>query len=249
MSGEFTTIVGLDDEHFQELKISYQSWSKYRPDLMAQPMTFVCDSGQGSASYWEAKVKQFGHPSHSVQMFDGTHLRGVGASQREVMLTALVWAAAQVETQFFLKLDTAAVAVSRGAAVQRDWWNSGRAFVSHRWGFTRPSRFIAQLNSWADGVPTLAKHEAPLIELPNDLEDKVYHRRIQSFIMFGTVDFARAVWSMICLDSLQRLPCASQDTLLWYVAERMGWPYVTLNFKRLGWKHGRGALRGWNGAS
>lgn len=237
-----TVMVGVDAEHLPELKCAWESWRRNRKQLLKQKILFVCDSGGGSWRDWSHQLGFCSNPNVTGVVWDGEYLRRQGADQREVMLTGLVWGASLINTTHYIKIDTDTVATVRGKWLDEEWLDDSYAFTSHRWGFTRPSSFIRALDCWADSVPELQASQRPVKELPSDPTARVRHARIQSWFLLGTTRFAKVVWELVERDG-GRMPCPSQDTLLWYVAERMNWPYKRVNFKRLGWDHGRGALR------
>ena len=237
-----TIVVGVDDEHVKELEVSYQSWVVNRPQMLDDQILFVCDANQGSWNDWSRRLNFCQHSNARAVLFDGNNLRQDGADQREVMLTGLIWGAAKVDTKWYVKIDTDTVAARSGEWVRDEWRNESYAFCSHRWGFTRPASFISQLDEWAESIPDLACCDKPVHPLPSDLSERVSHPRIQSWWLLGTSEFARLVWKWVGEGS-RRMPCPSQDTLLWYVAHRLGMPYHRMNMKKQGWSHGRRALR------
>ena len=242
-----TNVIGIDLEHLDELRVSSQSWRAYKPQEIERPTLFVCDGSQGTEQDWIQRLKWYDSVDKRVITFDDKYLRGVGATQREVMLTAITYALTLVETDWWVKIDTDTVANGAGEWIESEWLSSNLAFVSHRWSYTKPAAFIKQLDGWSLSVPELRRNQRPAIELPDDLSQRVGHARIQSIVMLGRRSFARTVWGMIERGDELRMPCPSQDTLMWYVAERMKFKYEAINLKRRGWAHGRGAMREWTG--
>jgi len=169
-------------------------------------------------------------------------MREAGATQREYMLTGLMWAAGSVvDTQYYLKLDTDTVAKTEGDLFDPQWIKRDIAYASHRWGYTKPAKFIRDCKRWADDVEELRMRPEVSVQLPESLKQRVYHPRIQSFYFLASTHYTRKVWEW-CAKG-QRLPCPSQDTTMWYCADRMKWPVVRVNMKRRGWSHGRNALK------
>jgi hypothetical protein len=240
-----TVLVGIDDSHVGEMEVAWGSWRLNRAQILGERLMFVCDRAGGSWRDWSRRLSFCDHPEITAIMWDGDHLREQGADQREVMLTGLVWAAARIKTTHYVKIDTDTVAVQPGEWIDPEWTDETYAFTSHRWGYTRPSSFISALDDWSETVPELAGGNPPVKSLPDNPRARVRHRRIQSWFLLGTTRFARLVWGMIERGG-GRMPCPSQDTILWYVAERMGWPYQRVNLKARGWDHGRHALKRWH---
>ena len=237
-----TVVIGVDNEHVLELEIAYRSWVANRPQMLNEHFMFVCDGNGGDLVGWTKRLEFCRQPKSKVVLFDGNALRRAGANQREVMLTGLVWGSAKVQTKWYVKIDTDTVADQAGEWIRDEWRDEMFAFHSHKWGFTRPALFISQLDEWAESVPDLACCDKPLQSLPSDLSQRVSHPRIQSWWLLGSSEFARLVWKLVG-EGEKRMPCPSQDTLLWYVAHRLGMPYKRMNMKKYGWSHGRGAIR------
>tara|TARA_R110000824_G_scaffold120382_4_gene275651 strand:- start:4652 stop:5404 length:753 start_codon:yes stop_codon:yes gene_type:complete len=243
-------MVGVDEGHLPELEIAWESWRRNRKALLKEKILFVCDSAGGSWKEWSRKLAFCSNKNITGVVWNGDHLREKGADQREVMLTGLVWGASRIDTDYYIKIDTDTIATPLTGNESRrrygwlpgEWFDDDLAFTSHRWGYTRPSSFIRALDEWAEGVPELRENPCPVLNLPDNPEARVSHPRIQSWFLIGTTRFARVVWEMV-LKNGGRMPCPSQDTLLWYVAERMDWPYKRSNLKKRGWDHGRRALR------
>ena len=247
MERRITNVIGVDNEHLEELRISYQSWQVNKPELAAHPTLFICDAAQGGEADWLNRLGWYKAESVELHVFDGDYLRDKGATQREVMLTAITHGLTKVRTDWWLKIDTDTVATESGKWMDEQWLTSDPTFVSHRWGYTKPAAFIKRLDDWADNIPSMSKFERPEVELPDDLTQRVHHRRIQSILMLGKKSFADVVWRMVTSGGSDRMPCPSQDTLMWYVAERLKMKYIAANLKRFGWSHGRRALKSWTG--
>lgn len=164
----------------------------------------------------------------------------VAADQREKMVTGFVHIPArEVGTPWYLKLDTDTVATASGAWIEPTWFTSdvsGRVpvFVAAKWSYSKPRDVIARLDAWGDDVHPL-KTFSPLRLIPSDEKNRVYHHRIISWIFFGRTDWTRTIVNWIGRDG--RLPCPSQDTLLFYCAKRCGDRIVRERMTDYGWRH------------
>ena len=232
MAVEFTTVVGVDEEHLAELKLVWPTWAKHRPEILRNPLLFICDSVNG-LDFWKEKL--------SFVTADAVELVLWGLSdvdQREKMLTGLVFAAAEhVRTPWYLKLDTDTVAVTPSQWIDSQWFEpdeQGRqpSFIASPWGYTKPPDAIDRLDAWAATVPELAAFP-PLAITPLPAANSVPHARIISWCFFGNTASTRSA-AALCKG---RLPVPSQDTYLWYVAQCRGEFFRRVPMKQFGWEH------------
>ena len=238
MIPDFTTVLGVDREHLEELRIVWPTWRLHRPEILSRPLMMICDSADPS-TVWERELDFLGHSQCKIVLWDLA-----GAGQREKMFNGLVLATARhVTTPWYLKLDTDAVAVSAAEWIDTNWFlpdERGRtpAFVSSPWGYTKPPDAIDQLDDWGDTIPQLA--DFPRLNLsPRPGASFVAHPRIIGWCFFG-----HTLWTQKAAGLCgSRLPVASQDTFLWYVAHRQGDFYRRVAMKRYGWDHVGGIKR------
>ena len=52
---DFTTVVGVDEAHLEELRLTWPTWARHRPELLVQPLLLVCD-GDRTESFWRARL-------------------------------------------------------------------------------------------------------------------------------------------------------------------------------------------------
>lgn len=242
---EFTTIVGVDREHLPELAAAWPTWVKWRPEILENPILFVVDNGING-----------GIPVYDIDAAVGLSLskinfRAVGCTlpnawpQRERMLTALVACVEHVKTPYYLKLDTDTVAVGTGPDGR--WWEDGwfeggeggrPVIIASPWGYTKPFGYLDACDEWWEfsmGFNAEESHRPPRTITGSIAK----HPRIISYAMWGRTDWTQTMWEM-CNG---RLPCPSQDTFLWYCADRGGWPIIRANQKRYGWQHCGSSLK------
>lgn len=226
---EFTIVVAVDIEHLAELKLSYPTWIKHKPEMLDSRILLICDGDQGDPFFWMKNLSFIENKRKQVVCYSGEF-----ETQREKMLTALVHGPAHfVKTEWFLKIDTDTVAMNDEEWIDPSWFVSDAKFVSNPWGYTKPNNRLDVLDDWADQNETLKGSSR--LNVPYDPKsNKVKCRRIISWIMFCRTDFVQQC-SELCEGST--LPVPSQDTFLWYVAKRLGLPYQTRRFKKHGWTH------------
>lgn len=228
---DFTTVVAVDAAHLAELKIVWPTWKRLRAELLQRPMLLLCDATTRPGR-WMRLLEFLDHPQRRLVMWDLP-----GAEQREKMLNALVLATArEVQTPWYLKLDTDTVALHPGDWAPDAWFapDEGRlpVFVSQPWAYTKPPDAIVRLDAWGDTVGGLREH-ARLDLVPWPGWSMVRHRRIISWCFFGHTAWTRRM-AALC-DG--RLPVPSQDTFLWYCAARRGEFYRRVSMTSAGWRH------------
>ena len=162
------------------------------------------------------------------------------------MLAGFIYVASQyVRTPYWLKLDCDVVADGRDDWIDPIWFEADPAIVAHRWAFTKPPNQMDLLDAWVEKekdkpiVAMLAKRP-PLNLHPESLEsERLSHKRIISWCGFFQTGFTRVCAAMATETCpLLNMPVPSQDGFCWYVAQRLGFPIVRTNLKRMGgWQH------------
>lgn len=236
---DFTTIVGVDEQHLPELRLVFPTWQRHRPEMLRQPLLLVVDS---------VIAQRRGLFDFVYQANKRTSILSVplsGEPQRERMLRALtVLAPLYVETPWLLKVDTDAPAKSSDPG----WCSQalvapaadGRecAFCASPWGYTKPAIWIRKLEVWASKVPELRGGDplplATQLAANKDQGSVTTPGRIISYVFFGRTDWLR--WAA-GLPGAPAVP--SQDTYHWYVAQRHRDFFRTVRMKKFGWDHAR----------
>jgi hypothetical protein len=231
----WTVCMAVDETHAAELELSWQTLVRLKPDIRQAPLHVYCDS-QRPVGWWQERLAFLVHPQ--CQLFSWA--APMDWPQRERMLSAFVFGPPQtVETPWFLKLDTDAVATRPGPLVNPAWLENDPVFVSAPWGYSIPSNVHQVLDDWCDRIPELA--EFPRLDLSFQPEARtVRAKRIISWYYLGRTDWHRWL-ATLCQD---RLPVPSHDTLCWHVAKRTGAVYRREKLSAWGWNHVRpGNLR------
>jgi len=236
---DFTVVVGVDEQHLDEWRLTWPTWVRHRPEILRQPLLAVCD-GARPESYWRQALRFVDHSHLTVVTWHQSDV-----SQREKMLTGLTLAPAiHVRTPWFLKLDTDVVALTSGDWLPAEWFTAdehGRepVFVASPWGYTKPADALQRLDDWGDHVPEFQGR--PRLAVPfTPGATRVRHKRISSWCFFGRTAWLREVTAS-CAGCL---PIPSHDTFLWYCAARRGDYYRRVRMTNAGWvtKSCRGRL-------
>jgi hypothetical protein len=228
---DFTTVVGVDDVHIEELKLTWPTWRLHRPEILRQPILFICD-GDKPLEQWKSRLAFVDHPD---KRFVSWTMPDV--SQREKMLSGLVYCPArEVTTPWYLKLDTDALAKCAGPWLQKQWFEPDAkgnlpAYVSPPWSTTKQVDWMQTLEQWGDQSPLLTDH--PRLNLPVKEDGSgIRHKRIISWCFFGNTAWTKNVVSHLG----KRLPVPSQDTFLGYCADRSK-SYIVRQGMKSWWDH------------
>lgn len=224
-----TLVLAVDAEHLPQLWHAVHSWRAYKADLWRMPLVVFYDA----RSVQPQQLEFLAWPTMRCVAWDYD-----APTQRERMLSAFVLGAARyVETPWYFKLDCDTIATGFANWCPDWWFESEPAWVAQRWGYTKPGCMLDALDAWALTVPELRERPAP----PREYRGNVArHRRMISWAQFGNTAWLKRIVEWF--DG--RMPCASQDTTLSYVAERMGAFTRTVDMKAAGWAHvGSGRVR------
>jgi len=242
----YTTVVGVDAKHLEQLDISWPTWKKNKSGtILSHPMIVFRDYEQVSEKELRFVVD---HPDLTVYAWPmgGAEYAGDNRSkwtdaQRHKMLAGFVHVPAMfVQTDYFLKLDCDVVAIGEDDWINPEWFADEPAIVSHPWGYTKPPDQMVRLDRWVEDHPnTLPVFEGtnPLNLHPEPGANKVKHKRIISWCSFFKTDVARDVAKAATLTcGPYQIPVPSQDGFMFYIAKRMGLPIKRVNMKRCGWR-------------
>lgn len=239
---KFTTVIAADSEHLEELAIVWPTWAKHRPEILANPMLLMLDMDANqdeSGGYYSdphQAVAFLDHPNLSIHLVVKTD---PSVSQREFMLTQFVdYAPFQIDTNYFLKLDTDVVAVEGGEWFKRSWFDDYPAFVASPWGYSKPADSMMIMDEWANRHPEF-RDSLPLNLTFDGTSDRVFHPRVISYVYWGRADWHRTIATFFD----ERMPIASQDGYCWYCAERLHEHYVRVRQSHFGWRHINGIDR------
>jgi len=230
------TIVTACDPHYVDiLRHTFPNWRKYKKIDSNPVIVFVNgmkikDERLDFLRLPNVKMIQWSMPEAD--------------SHREEMLSAFVFGTAEhVKTDYWLKLDADSYATDDRPFVTEEMKQF--AFCGHKWGYSRPNH-IKALDKWAKGHwKRKLKKAAPMIEDGRIEGRRFYHntKRTISFIQLHKTKFTR-----FCVKLLRerKLPAPTQDTFMFYVANRFNPESVGhKNFKRhYGFTQGNGKAGG-----
>ena len=163
-------------------------------------------------------------------------------SHREEMLSAFVFGAAEhVKTDYWLKLDADSYATDDRPFITEEM--KQYAFCGHRWGYSRPAH-IKQLDEWAKGHWKRKLCKAKPMINEGSIDGRRFYHNVKRTISF--IQLHRAKFTRFCVSLLkeQKLPAPTQDTFMFYVANRFD-PHTVgiMNFKKkFGFTQGRGKM-------
>jgi hypothetical protein len=229
-----TTVVALDEKHLDQWRLTWRTWKKFRPILIKWPLLVIADAFAGTRRWWHRRLKFLGHPHRNIILWDWPNLDDTSyqeMSQRERMLTAVVKVAPIVETDYWCKLDTDAIALDHSPWPLPQWFARNPAIVAPPWAYTKPARYLYELEDWAANIDGLK--QLPPLDLPPDKrqEGTIRYKRICSWCAFFDTLWTRSVADYVP----SRLPVPSQDTYHWYVAQRQDELIAKVNMKKHGW--------------
>jgi hypothetical protein len=235
MIPDFTILVALDREHLQEFAWSYPTWIMHKPNLIRRPLLLAIDvahhDDRDDAIRRWTEALQFVLRRHCgpVSFFEWDGLPEL--PQRERMLTALVRAVADVETPYYLKIDTDTIATGGPDNwINPEWFDGSPACIASPWGYTKPAGMVADFDLWADKHP----QAFGALRIEHKIMGNVArHRRMISWLMFGNTAWSRRMAGL----AGERLPIPSQDTFLSCCAARGGGEIRRVRMSEHGWRH------------
>lgn len=241
MLAEWTNIIGVDAKHIAELAVSLPTWRRFYPEIFEGRRRTLLLVHAEAARDAEWAVAACGGAERCVVL---PVMPQNGWTHRELMLTALVFAPLHVRTEYFLKIDTDAIAVSREEGWACECWFARKpVYVAPPWGYTKPGTFLEVLDRWSDEQPDLFGLPKPARQSG---ERVASHRRCISWLYFGRTDWHAALAARFCrpLAADDRLPVPSQDTITSYMANLMGEHVAYRQMKHWGWRHVSGGVAG-----
>lgn len=228
---DITLLICIDKKHIEELKFSYKTWEKYKPEITQLPKLIIYDydiHNRLNELDFIKNVKYY--PFKNKNHYD---------SQRSAMLTSFFEGISQIETKYYLKIDTDCVAMNYDKSwiaelEDRDEY----VFITNPWGYTKGIDRIKRLEDWGDSVYPLNQYKR--LNLPvNEERNRVKHKRIISWLFLGRTEWTNYMSQLCWKDGHYKLPDPSQDTFIWYCADRTKAVYKRKQFKKLGFNHGR----------
>jgi len=242
---QFTTMIGVDVEHLEELRVVWPTWMKHRPEIAQNRMVVIMDDDvlldTETGGYYSDPAEAIpfvDHPRMTIKVVNRE--KSIWKKQREFMLSHFITTAPKlVKTKWFLKLDTDVVAAHGGKWWDEEWFRGDTAFVASPWGYTKPAWGMGMLDSWAEGRSEFANTQPLDIEYDVDT-DRTYHSRIISYVYWGRTDWHKQMGKLFHRHSPVEV---SHDGYFWYCAERLGVRYLRKRMAEYGWRHINGLER------
>lgn len=244
MIPRFTVTIAVDNEHLDELRTVLPTWHRHKPELFRVPWVVMVHPEVEHSELMVVlaeTMEKINAAGHLLTTLWASFI--AGANNRETMLSALLLQAPNhVRTPYYLKIDTDVVALPTpggpdGELIDERWFkppagNTEPAIIASPWGYTKPAEWIDRLDRWGDSHKSigLMGEVTPSRTIVGNVAKS---SRIISWLMFGSTGFSRTVAAMCG----HRLPVPSQDTTLWYAAERMGRAIHRVRMSQYGWRH------------
>lgn len=228
---DVTIVTACDEKYVDILRETFPNWRKYKSIDEYPVIVFV-----HGIPLEDPRLDFLRLPN--VKMIVWSMLNA--ESHREEMLSAFVFGTAEnVQTDYWLKLDADSYATDNRPFIDDSMKQYD--FCGHRWGYSRPDH-IKKLDEWAKGHKRAKlKNAKPMIEDGKIEGNRFYHKtkRTISYIQLHKTKFTK--FCVRLLDG-KKLPAPTQDTYMFYVANRFDPDHVgTKNFKRsYGFTQGKG---------
>jgi hypothetical protein len=251
---DFTVVVGIDRRSAEQLMVSHVTWWKLRNELWQKPWLIFWDDSPDTGLR-ESEIQRI---AQTLDIKNARFVRWNGpyASQREKMVSGHVFVPAEhCQTDWFMKIDTDAIAVANTETWPDPAWFSGEfCMIASSWGYTKAKGggpLGDDIRAWCDALEEFGDQafKQPRLELSAHISSsgsKIIMRRMASWICFHHTPWVQSMaekFSSYC--GRRRLPVPSHDTSLWYAAERSKQKYHLQKMNRYGWavRNGLKAVR------
>jgi hypothetical protein len=232
------TIVSACDEYYVDiLRLTFANWRKYKNIDKYPVIIFV-----NGMKLTDNRLDFLCLPN--IQLIPWSKEKDLDnvTDHREEMLSAFVIGTSKyVQTDYWLKLDADSFATDSRPLIDEKMKQF--AFCGHKWGYSRPEN-IKKLDEWAkDHWKRKLRKASPMISEGRIEGNRFYHntKRTISFIQLHKTRFTN-----FCVKLLKerRLPAPTQDTYMFFVANRFNPETVgVMNFKKgYGFTQGKGRL-------
>lgn len=242
MHDQVTVVVGIDAKTIEQLAVSCETWRLHRPEMWRMPWVLFWDWTQLTRDDIEGIRARLAVPNlRLVEWPNWGAPKSNYESQRECMLSGHVWVPGEhVETPWHAKIDTDTLALAPSDWLQDAWFaddpvKGPPVYCAPRWGYSKGFDVIGRLERWGDA----ALFKFPRLNIPFDPTHlRVPHARMCSWVSYYATTFTR----MLCVLLKEtcgsgRLPVPSQDSTVWYAAERAKMFYRIVNQKKLLWNN------------
>jgi hypothetical protein len=225
-----TVVTACDPKYVDQLALTYPTWRDMKGINRHKMLVFV-----NGMEVSDQRLDFLRHPN--IELVPWAMPKA--ADHREEMLTAFVVGAAKyVRTPYWLKLDADSFASDNSPLLTQEM--EEYVFFGHRWGYSW-EKHIRGLDEWAGKHSDVRLNKVPPMYDRKCVSGRKYFhpgKRTISFVQLNSAGFTR-----LCVELAggDRLPVPSQDTYMYYVADRLGLKWGSTNFKRRrGFNQGRG---------
>jgi predicted SAM-dependent methyltransferase len=237
MLDDITLVIAIDEIHIEELKFSWETWKKFKPELVGLKNKLIIYDYR-----IKEKIKKLDFIDNTFSLYEFKNIEKY-ESQRSAMLTSFFEGISQIKTDYYIKIDTDCVATNNS----KEWIEvlkdrEDYVFITNPWGYTRPPERLKKLDEWGDTNYFLSQFERLDLKPKNQKDidqNKISHPRIISWFFLGNTQWTNYISNQCKNDNLYILPDPSQDTYMWYCAKRSKAPFKTFKFKKCGFNHGR----------
>jgi hypothetical protein len=223
---DITAVTAVDEKYLPLLQKNFPDWIKTE-GIMELP--FICFINGMSLddprlSFLDGRVRRVAWDF-------------VADSQRERMLSAFVFGAAkEVKTKQWVKIDADAfMKYSENGgitfAIPLSVYNDKFSITAHKWHYTKPGKFLVDMEKWARGISDLSTKPRlfPEAQWPEiEATRRFGHPRIASYFCVHDSQFVRYAASL----AGSKLPVPSHDSFLWFVAAKLGLPMQRIKLKK-----------------
>ena len=232
-----TVITACDGSYLDRLRRGWKAWT-WDLNILSFPMILYYDPASTTPASFNFTEE---HPDCRLIPWE---FPIAGDNQRERMLSAFVFGPARdVLTPYWMKIDADVKTVGwtrdRNMRLYEESWKR-YVMVGQAWGYTRVKgdpgqtrHWVNVLDDWWKGLvatEALDLDDAPMFNQQIGVAEKAKCPRLNSYVSMYQTEFTTKV-AKFCGD---RLPVPSQDTTMWYVAERMGKGWLGVQMKARG---------------
>lgn len=240
---EITLVIGIDFKTVQQLEVSHRTWKLHQSKLYQWPWVVFYDGCCPAFTNHSLNdlVKRGVVPEQTrfvpwPQCIGGNSRTPKFEHQRDRMLSGFCYVPAMhVQTPYWAKIDTDAIALRASDWPRAEWFENLPEIVAPGWNYTKGLNYLGILEEWGD--KTRLK-EKPRLGIPFDPTHlRVPHKRWCSWNSFYATGWTKLFVDMLHESGLERgtLPIPSQDSTMWYAAERGGMTVNKVNMKKFSW--------------
>ena len=194
---DFTIVTACSKDYLDKLKWCIPTWT-IKPQFKNRKLLifYIDDMKESDLHFARDYFSDVKFVKWNMEKFD---------SKRELVLSSFVLGVNHIETEYYVKIDGDSFFVNDLDVLEDDDFNYD--LVAHRWGYTKPGCWIAELNNFYYNRNEVVDKNLRIFK----------QSRIASFFCLHKTEFVKKVVSFFD----NRLPVPSHDTTLWYYANEM----------------------------